>query len=283
MRYSIFCCIIAAITSIASAGAGTAALPHEEGVDGVVDTYTAVSSCMGLDYAPDEGWIWQTSTDTNNGETVTVDPATGSFTSRFHIPDVVGVPGTEGNGLHYDEDDQCLYITDHCGDSLSTYGDAIYCIDVSNPSSPSLLDVWDLGSLDGIRGITRRGSHFYCTFVNDGYDIRKYTLHPGGSYTVENNWNVSWDVPGCIDFKESNDTFYIANAEGWDIYVTDGSDPSTVLGDFAPGCLIYGGITMVEDYYIWVSLSAPPSENKVVEDEYLSFEGTTWGSIKAAL
>jgi len=35
---------------------------------------------------------------------------------------------------------------------------------------------------------------------------------------------------------------------------------------------------MVEDYYIWVS--AP---NYVVEDTHLSFESTSWGSIKAAL
>ena len=277
------CCIIAAITSIAAAGNRTAAPPEGRAGKGVVATYPAVPSCMGLDYDPANGWIWQASGDSNNGEIVTVDPEDGSYTHRFYVPDVVGTPGVEGTGVHYDGDDQYLYVTDRFGDSLATYGDAIYCIDVSNPGSPSLVDVWDFGSLDGILGITRRGSHFYCTFVNYGYDIRKLTLHPGGSYTVENTWNVSWDYPGCLDYKESDDTFYIASAEGWDIYVTDGSDPGTVLGDFAPGCLVYSGIAMVENYWIWLSLSAPPSENKVVEDEYLSFEGTTWGSIKAAL
>ena len=251
---------------------------HAEG-KGVVDTYPSVDSGTGLAFAADEGWIWQTSYDTNNGETVTVDPATGAFTTRFHVPDVVGVPGTEGKGLCYDEDDQYLYITDWMGDSLTTYGDAIYCLDVSNPNSPSLVDVWDFGSLNGIAGIAQRGSHFYVTY-SSGFDIVKYSLHPGGSYTVENTWNVTWGYPGCIHYKESNDTFYISSIEGWDIFVTDGANPASLQGCFGPGCLIYGGITMVDDFYIWISHPAS-NENHVVEDENLSFESATWGGIKA--
>ena len=67
---------------------------------------------MGLDYDPANGWIWQASGDSNNGEIVTVDPEDGSYTHRFYVPDVVGTPGVEGTGVHYDGDDQYLYVTE---------------------------------------------------------------------------------------------------------------------------------------------------------------------------
>lgn len=70
-------------------------------------------------------------------------------------------------------------MTDSNGDILATYGDAIYCIDVSDPQSPGLVDVWDLGSLDGILDITARGSSFYRVF-GYGDELRKLSLNPEG-------------------------------------------------------------------------------------------------------
>ncbi|MFO7950954.1 MAG: hypothetical protein R6U36_11415 [Candidatus Fermentibacteraceae bacterium] len=252
---------------------------HAEG-KGVVNTYPAVSSCMSLDYDPVNGWIWQASSANNNGEIVTVDPEDGSFTHSFYVPDVVGTAGLEGNGVHYDEDDQYLYLTDSYGDSLATYGDAIYCFDVSDPQNPGLVDVWDLGSLDGILGITVRGSSFYCVF-GYGDDLRKLSLSPGGGWTVEHTYVVPGNPLGGIYYNEDHDLFYSHDAEGSTIRVLDGANPLNEVGSFSPGCSFGVGIAMVEDFYIWGS-SYGSNENYVIEDEHLSFEGTTWGAVKAA-
>jgi len=266
---------IAAIT--ATAVLLVPAALHAEG-KGVVNTYPAVSSCTGLDYDPANGWIWQTSTDSNNGEVVTVDPEDGSFTHSFYVPDVVGTSGLEGSGLHHDENDQYLYVTDSNGDSLATYGDAIYCFDVSDPQNPGLVDVWDLGSLDGILGITARGSSFYCVFAY-GDELRKLSLNPGGGWTVEHTYSIP-NQPGGIYYNEAHDLFYSHEAEGGTIRVLDGANPLNEVGSFSPGCSMGVGITMVEGFYIWASSYAGPVNN-VIEDEHLSFETTTWGAVKA--
>ena len=275
------CCIIAAITSIAAAGNRTAAPPEGRAGKGVVATYPAINRCTGLDYDPAHGWIWQTSSDLNNGQTVTVDPEDGSYTHRFYVPDVVGTPGLEGTGVHYDGDDQYLYVTDSYGDSLATYGDAVYCFDVSDPQNPTLVDVWDLGCLNGILGITERGSSFYCVF-GLGTELRKLSLNPGGGWTVEHTYSIPGNQPAGIYYNQANDLFYTHDGEGSTIRILDGANPLNEVGSFNPGCSIGVGITMVEGFYIWAS-SYSPNENYVIEDEYLSFEGTTWGSIKAAL
>ena len=268
--------IVAAAGFAASANFSDEASLHHRVVftDGIVNSYAAVASCMGLDWNPNLGLIWQTSE--NNGETVTVDPSDGSYTSRFQIANITELSGLYGNGVHYDADDNYLYIADYNGDGGVTYSDAIYCLDVDDPDSPIVVDTWDFGTSSGILGVTYRDPYFYCSFY--GGNLQAYTLDPGGTFTLEDTYSISGT--GGIYYCEATDVFYTHAGIGTTVYVLDGADPNTQLNSFNPGMTLGDGMTMVDGFYLWTA-DFNTVMNYEFEDEYEALSTATWGSIKS--
>ncbi len=247
------------------------------GVDGVVHTYPTITSPMGLDYDVNNDWLWQTSE--NSGQTITVDPSTGVYTSRFYITSLPGLSTSGGNGVYYDPATDYLYIADFNGDGGIQWNDAIYCLDVSTPGSPTVVDTWDLGSLNGILGVTYKSPYFYCTYHNGS--MKYFTLNPGGTYVDEGTFSQS--AKGDIWYDAVWNVFYTHTSLGFTVYVLDGDDPNTTLDTYNPGCNLDDGICPDPGYpaLMWTS-SFQTTSNYVFDQEYLppALERSTWGDIK---
>lgn len=245
--------------------------------DGIVNSYPSPTSPMGLDYDSVNGWLWQ-ATEDGTGGVYTVDPSDGTYTLRFNIPDYFSGADLESNGIYLDEGNNYLYLADYNGDAGVTAGDIIYCFDVDDPDSPTLVDYWDFGTTDGVLGITYKDPHFFVSFYGVG-QLRQYTLSPGGTYTLENSWSASY---GDMWYHETWNVFYTHAALGTVAYVLDGDDPSSILDSYSPGCTLACGMTQDPDpAYLWTS-DFNTTMNYQIDDEYTpaTFEETTWGGIK---
>ncbi|MBD3294593.1 hypothetical protein GF394_03790 [Candidatus Fermentibacteria bacterium] len=241
--------------------------------NGVVATYEAVAACMGLDYDPVNDWFWQTSE--NNGLTVTVDPSDGSFTPRFYLFNVPGLEGLFGNGLYYDWENTLLYIADYLGDGGTTYFDAIYCLDVSDPYNPSLVDSWDLNIEEGILGITYRAPYFYCTFYSGS--LKVLSLSPGGAFTIVDECGVYG--LGGIDFDPEGNVFYTHSALSDNVRVLSGSNPETEIDSFDAGTTLGSGMALSPSGYLWGSYF-DTEENYVLENTFTDLSRNSWAAIK---
>jgi len=252
---------------------------NSEGIpegDGVVVSYPSMTSPMGLDYDPANAWLWQATED--GGWVYTLDPTTGSYTQRFNIPTYFGGADLNSNGAYLDDAENNLYLSDYNGDGGATISDAIYCFDVDTPDSPILLNYWDLGTLDGLLGITYKAPYFYCTFYGAG-QLRSYTLGSGGAFTLENSWSGSY---GGIWYDAAWNVFYTHDALGTTVRVLDGDDPSDLLDSFVPGCALSCAMSDAADpEYLWTSEFSGQTNNKI-DDEYVPVPlvRSTWGSIK---
>jgi hypothetical protein len=260
-----------------SAGESIPAHSPQEGGKGLVATYPAVETASGMDYDEVNGWVWQTSMDM--GETVTVDPAMGSYTSRFLLTDVVPSADTQARGLYYDEEEEHLYFTD-TAEGGSTTTDYIYCLDVSDPDAPFLVEAWDLGTTDNISGIAYRDPYFYCGYGGNDV-INTFTFSPGGGWVLHDTYSVAPEsMDGGMFYHEADDVFYISDCLSTDIFVVEGANPANTLGCFSAGAELFSGLTLVDGFYLWGS-NTYTDENYVFENDYLAFEASTWGSIKA--
>ncbi len=248
--------------------------------DGVVNSYTSMTSPMGMDYDAGLGLLWQGSED-GTGGVYTVDPSNGAYTLRFNIPNYFSGADLQSNGCHYDAANNYLYFADYNGDGGITAGDLITCFYLDDPDSPTMVDYWDLTTLDGALGITYKAPYFYVNFYGVG-QLREYTLSAGGSYTLNNSWSASY---GGIWYYETWNVFYTHAALGTMVYVLDGDDPSNILDSFAPGCTM--GCCMAPDPmpedYLWSSDFYTTTNNQI-DNEYVpaALETTTWGNIKTA-
>lgn len=245
--------------------------------DGIVNTYPAMTSPMGLDYDSVNGMLWQASE--NGGWVYTVDPSNGTYTQRFNVSTIFFGADLNTNGAYLDEVENNLYLTDYNGDVGVTFNDVVYCFDVDDPDSPILIDTWDFGTTDGILGIGYKAPYFYCSYYGAG-QLRSYTLTPGGTFTLISSWSGTY---GGIWYKELWNVFYTHDALGTVVRVLDGDDPGTSLGFYSPGCTM--GVGMCDDptpSILWTS-DFGAVNNYRIDDEYLPIplERSTWGSIKA--
>ncbi len=246
------------------------------GADGVVNTYVAMASPMGLEYDSVNGWLWQASEDAGN--VYTVDPSDGTYTQRFNISTIFYGADLNSNGIYLDEGENVLYLADYNGDTGVTFNDVVYAFDVDDPDSPILIDTWNFGANDGILGIAYKNPYFYCTFYGAG-EIRAYTLTAGGAFTQENMWSGSY---GGIWYHETWNVFYTHDALGATVRILDGDDLGIVIDSFSPGCTLTDGMTNDPDpSYLWTSDFNGPS-NIQFDNEYTpsALEQSTWGSIK---
>ena len=249
------------------------------GVDGIVDSYPNMPEAMGLDYDSVNGWLWQATQ--NDGLVYTVDAATGVYTERFDINVIMGADSLlASNGCYLDETNNYLYLADFNGDGGILYGDIVYCFDVSNPDSPTVVDFWDMATFDGILGITYKAPYFYCNFYLVT-EMRAFTLSPGGSFSLEDLWSgLSY---GGLWYDETWNVFYTHDALGLVVHVLDGDDPSNVLDSFTPGCEMDCAMSDEADPAIlWTSDRDPTPFNYRINDEYIpeALENSTWGNIK---
>jgi len=257
---------------------GVTSLNNLAGFDGVVETFPCMNEPMGLDYDHVNGFMWQATQD--DGWVYTVDPITGTYTAVFDINMLFSSIELMSNGCHIDETENYLYLADYNGDLGVTFYDAIYCLDVDDPTNPVVIDTWDLGTTNGILGITYKDPNFYCCFISTE-ELHCYTLSPGGVFTLVDIWTgVKY---GGIWYDEIWNVFYTHEGLGTTVYVLDGDDPSVVLDSFVPGC---GQLTcaMCDDsnpLYLWTA-DRPSLLNVKFDDEYIpeALENSTWGNIK---
>jgi len=248
----------------------------ERGADGNVMTYPCMPSPMGLDYDTNLGLFWQATE--NDGWVYTVNPDDGTYTQRFNVSCVFNQPNLNTNGVYYDASNNYLYLTDYQGDAGILFNDAIYCFDVDDPDSPVLVDYWDVGTLNGIAGISYKAPYFYCTFIY-GHEFRIYTLNSGGTFTLEDSWESYY---GGLCYNETWNVFYTHAALGSTAYVLDGDDPSLILDSYMPDAIMSCGMAPDPDpAYLWTS-HLTPAYNSIIDNEYIPapLTRTTWGDIK---
>ncbi len=210
---------------------GISVCNNTSGTDGIVASYGSMNEPMGLDFDHANDLLWQATQD--GGWVYNVDPTDGTYSAMFDINLVYGTSELGSNGCHLDEADNYLYMGDFNGDAGVTYGDVIYCFDVDVPTNPTVIDTWDFGSTDGLLGITYKAPYFYCAF-HTTTDLRAYTLHAGGSYTLEDTW-PGLDYGG-LWYDETWNVFYTHDALGTNVHILSGDDPSVILDSFTPGC-----------------------------------------------
>lgn len=248
------------------------------GIDGVIASYPCMDQPMGLDYDHTHGWLWQATQ--NGGWVYTIDPSNGAYMDMFDLNIIFGSSDLCSNGCYIDETDNYLYLTDYNGDLGVTFNDVVYCFNVDDPYNPVVVDTWDFGTLDGIAGLAYKAPHFYCTYLS-AFEIRAFTLSPGGAFTLENTWAVV-DYGGMW-YDEIWNVFYTHDAKGTEVHILDGDDLSIVLDSFTPGCTELT-ISMTDDpdpAILWTT-DRPSLLNIQIDDEYIpaALENSTWGNIK---
>lgn len=244
----------------------------------------------GMDFDSENGWIWQVAGGYNSSTTpgwiYTVDPSDGSTTLRFFMRDYV-TTAYYAHGCHYDETNNYLYVTTDA--PLYEDGSEIICFDVTNPESPVLVDMWVMNIKPNM-SITYKDPYFYMgTDGIYGEEIRAYTLHSGGTFTLEDSWTGITFLIGGLYYDEALNVFYsyAGYCPSDMFYILDGNNPSNVLQwwEYTNPTFNLGGgcLTKDADGYLW-----RPDEfhtrNLKFADEYApqALEQATWSSIKAS-
>ncbi|MCK4359933.1 MAG: carboxypeptidase regulatory-like domain-containing protein, partial [Candidatus Cloacimonetes bacterium] len=153
--------------------------PYQRDFGDIVEQWSSPdNSPMGLDWDPDDDFIWHTSENAPGNCLYKIDIETHAIIASYPTPNPFGMSEPNLNGICVVGD--YLYLTDYQGD-LTVVDDYIQQVDKYDFT---VIDTWEVDpTIDQILGITYRDPYFYIV-CNTASLIYEVDLQPGGTFDI---------------------------------------------------------------------------------------------------